>query len=321
MRKTTLEMKSLRAKRRYSDEMPGCPKIHNHSLLEHFYAFVRGIPEKGLKDSKTELYVRITNFECMGSAVFVNIESGNFGDNGKVYDTDTGVMKYPKKYADSMTTTSRVVMYQPPEANMVMVAVEKTSGSRGFFLLSAFTAAMKQYDNSYTYITGNVYEAEDWVESSDLIRISATAYKKNYSHREGLGERVFTADVVRSLTPPKGEGKFADWIKKKIFDRQIDAVTLLDLPDDLEKKATVTLVRDGTTKTIEIGKAGAPIYREVLTEDGEPPLDDSGFLMKAAESAASRYSQVDLKWSSSYEQGDWSEDQLAFRWEEYAQAT
>ena len=40
MRKTTLEMKSLQARRRNSDDLLGCPMIQEHSLLEHFYAYV-----------------------------------------------------------------------------------------------------------------------------------------------------------------------------------------------------------------------------------------------------------------------------------------
>lgn len=36
MRKTTLEMKSLQARRRNSDDLLGCPMIQEHSLLEHF---------------------------------------------------------------------------------------------------------------------------------------------------------------------------------------------------------------------------------------------------------------------------------------------
>ena len=52
--------------------------------------------------------------KCAGSSVCVTIESGAFGDDGKVYDVETGAMKYPKAYTDSMTISSRVVMYQPP---------------------------------------------------------------------------------------------------------------------------------------------------------------------------------------------------------------
>lgn len=316
MRKTTLEMKSLTAKHRNSDELPGCPSIREHSLLEHFYAYVKSIPEKGLKNDDSEMYLRVTNIGCKGSYVFVTIESGIFGDNGKVYDVETGVMKYPKNYTDSMTTSSRIVMYLPPMANMAMFAIEKAGDSRGFFLLNSFVAAMRQYDRSFTYQTGNIYEADDWAEASNLIKVEVTAYKKSLSHRGGLGERPIIADLGQSLTPPKGEHAFADWFKQKILNRQIDAVALFDVSDDLDKKCSVTLERDGRQKTIELGKPGTPLFREVLTDNGEPPLDDDKFLRKTAESAASRYRQLGFEWSSSYETGEWDESSLIFQWNE-----
>ena len=72
----------------------------------------------------------------------MTIESGAFGDDGKVYDVETGAMKYPKAYTDSMTISSRVVMYQPPSAPMAIFAVEKVGDSKGYFLLNSFVAAM-----------------------------------------------------------------------------------------------------------------------------------------------------------------------------------
>ena len=314
MRKTTLEMKSLQARRRNSDDLLGCPMIQEHSLLEHFYAYVQSIPENGLKDDDSELYLRVANIQCSGSYVFVTIESGIFGDNGKVYDVETGVMKYPKNYSDSMTTSSRVVMYLPPMASTAMFAVEKVGDSRGFFLLNSFVAAMHQRDDSFIYRTGNIYEADDWAETSKLVKIEVTAYKKTLSHRGGLEDSPIVANLSQELTPPKGEHAFVDWFKKKILNRQIDVVSLFDVSEDLDKKSSIILEKDGRQKKIELGKTGSPLFREVLTDNGDLPLDDDKFLQKTAEAAASRSRQLGLAWSAAYEKGEWNADALAFRW-------
>lgn len=79
-----------------------------------------------------------------------------------------------------MTTSSRIIMYQPPSATLAIFAVEKVGDSKGYFLLNSFAAAMKRYDNSYTYQTSNIYEADDWAKVSDLIKIEMVAYKKVY---------------------------------------------------------------------------------------------------------------------------------------------
>lgn len=319
MRKTTLEMKGFAAKHWNSREMPGCPDIQGRSLLEHFHAFVKSIPKCGLKSDDSGLYMRVTDIQCKGRSVFLTIESGAFGDNGKVYDVETGAMKYPKTYTDSMTTSSRIIMYQPPSATLAIFAVEKVGDSKGYFLLNSFAAAMKRYDNSYTYQTSNIYEADDWAKVSDLIKIEMVAYKKSLSHRAGLKDEPIIVDLAQTLTPPKGEHKFKTWVKEKILNRQIDAVELFEASDSLDKKCTITLEREGRTKTIEIGKPGAPLFREILTEKGDLPLDDDTFQMRAAESVASRYKCLGLEWSISYEKDEWSEDSLNFRWKDIPQ--
>ena len=331
MQKATLELKGLTAKHRRSSEQAGCPTIQGRSLLEHFHAFIMSIPESGLKSDESDLYMRVTSVKCAGSSVFVTIESGAFGDDGKVYDVETGAMKYPKAYTDSMTISSRVVMYQPPSAPMAIFAVEKVGDSKGYFLLNSFVAAMKQYDDSYTYQSSNIYEADDWAQVSDLVKINVVAYKKSLSHRAGLEDKPIIANLSQTLTPPKGEHKFEPWIKKKILNRQIDVVELFEVSDSpdktsedkesedkesdsLDKKCTITLEHEGRTKTIELGKVGAPVFREVLTEKGDLPLGDDAFQQRAAELVASRYKCLGLEWSTAYEQSEWSEDSLKFRW-------
>lgn len=84
--------------------------------------------------------------------------------------------------------------------------------------------------------------------------------------------------------------------------------------DSLDKKCTITLEHEGRTKTIELGKVGAPVFREVLTEKGDLPLGDDAFQQRAAELVASRYKCLGLEWSTAYEQSEWSEDSLKFRW-------
>lgn len=195
MQKTTLELKGLTAKHRRSSEQAGCPTIQGRSLLEHFHAFIMSIPESGLKSDESDLYMRVTSVKCAGSSVCVTIESGAFGDDGKVYDVETGAMKYPKAYTDSMTISSRVVMYQPPSAPMAIFAVEKVGDSKGYFLLNSFVAAMKQYDDSYTYQSSNIYEADDWAQVSDLVKINVVAYKKSLSHRAGLEDKPIIANL------------------------------------------------------------------------------------------------------------------------------
>lgn len=137
--------------------------------------------------------------------------------------------------------------------------------------------------------------------------------------------------MSQTLTPPKGEHKFEPWIKKKILNRQIDVVELFEVSDSpdktsedkesedkesdsLDKKCTITLEHEGRTKTIELGKVGAPVFREVLTEKGDLPLGDDAFQQRAAELVASRYKCLGLEWSTAYEQSEWSEDSLKFRW-------
>ena len=63
---------------------------------------------------------------------------------------------------------------------------------------------MKQYDDSYTYQSSNIYEADDWAQVSDLVKINVVAYKKSLSHRAGLEDKPIIANLSQTLTPPKG---------------------------------------------------------------------------------------------------------------------
>ena len=84
-------------------------------------------------------------------------------------------------------------------------------------MLNSFVAAMHQRDDSFIYRTGNIYEADDWAETSKLVKIEVTAYKKTLSHRGGLEDSPIVANLSQELTPPKGEHAFVDWFKKKIL--------------------------------------------------------------------------------------------------------
>lgn len=316
MRKTTMEMKSLQARMRNSDDVLQCPDINSHSLLEHFHAFVASAPEKGIKDEEHELYLRITDVKCAGCYVLVKTESGTYGDNGNVYEVDTGRKKYGKAYGESMTTGSRVIFFLPPGADRAMVAVEKNGSSKGYALFYSFIEQMKQRYHSFIYRSGNVYEEDSWAQYSKLTEVEVLAYKKQMTYRSGLESHTFTATLGHSLTPPKGERYLPDSLKQALLNRKLDAVSMLEVPEDLDRKVTLTLEHDGRQKKFEVGKQGTPLFREILTDDGDLPLDDAAFIRRASESVADYYRALGLQWSSDYEIGEWDGTSLDFTWDE-----
>jgi hypothetical protein len=317
MKKTTLDLKSLAARRRNTEDHPVAPLIQGHSLLEHFAAYAKSVPAKGLAISKSELYLRVTNVACRGSYVMVSVESGIFGDNGKVYDVETGAFKYDKSSKQSVTTATRVVMFLPPDADQAIFAVEKAGNSRGFTLFNSFIKAMRDHDHSFVYISANIYETDTWTELSKLTRVQLTAKEKRFSKIEGLDkDKVVVANLQQCILPPDKQKYLPDTVKQAILDRRLDATSLFSVSDDLDKEVKITLRSNDREKTFILGKQGTPLYREVLTDDGAPQLDDDSFIKKVAESVADKYHDMGKDWNQRYETDDWDEEKLNFSWNE-----
>lgn len=315
MRKTTLTIKKLEAVDRV-DDISFCTSIDGHTLLDHFWAFLKSLPMEGVSESNKNIYLRVQGKSRMGSYVLASIRSGFYGSRQKVFNVSTGNESYDKGPSDAITEESRVLMFLPPDASWALFAIEHTDVSMGDYLLQIFLQALKtRFNNGYLFRTAYVYELNDWLKLGKLSEIKVIAYKKRITHRKGLDDKTLVANLTQSLTPPKGDHFFADSLKKKLLDRELDAADLFEIPSDLDTKTIFTLKHKKRQKSFELSSMGTPVYREVLTDENADQLSDDDFLDRASDSVSEQYIASDVDWNSNYLKNECSQDSMGYKWD------
>ena len=324
MARTTLALKTLRARPKNQKDAGGIEDVGGAHLFAHLGAFAASIAQTGIRDDSKGRYLRIEEVIPRGRSMTIVTRSGYYGEAGLTYDTTTGKITHKNKKDEALTLVTRTSFYAPPGAKLCVAALEYKPGAlHGGVLIDAFRRSMlDQYENFFFPIE-TVQEKDAWSASGRLKEVSVVQHQRSLSLADSTDpnrtNEVVIGEVVHSALPPKGTHSWPAKVWDALRNRQVDAATFIGLRStndgaDPDESVFVTIERDGQQKKFELGSDGKPSIREVLTQDGEEPLDIKDFHQSVDNIVRGFYKDLDFGWKATWLQGEAAKKWEAFRW-------
>lgn len=327
MPKTTLALKTLKAKPKRKAVVGGNEDVDGQHLMAHFGAFLHHTATHPITDSSKNRYLQVKDVIPRGRAVTVVTVSGVYGEAGSTFNVETHEKTYDKTEVEAPTTESRLTVWAPPGATHLAVAIEyKPGGVHGGALLSAFRSEMLDRHEDFWFPYETVLEKTAWAESGQLAEVSVIQHTQPLDYSTDVDterqNEVVRGSVVHTAIPPKGVRYWPQAVWDRLRNHQIEAATFIGLrraDDDAEspdEDVYVTVVRDGRQKRFALGTDGVPSVRVVLSEDGEPPLDLDEYHQEVDSNVRGFYEDLSLGWNTSFIRSDAAEAWIDYRWKD-----
>lgn len=325
MPRTTLGLRTLRARPRTKDIVGGNDDVDGLPLMMHLGAYLHDRMSDPIRDDSKSRYLRVTEVHPRGRSITVVTKSGHYGEAGVTFHIETHEQTHSKSALEAATLETRTTFWAPPGAIDLVVAFEmKRGASHGGFLLDDFRRWMREHHDHFFFPSETVMEKEAWAASGELTEVSVVRHDRPLELSRGIDpdrtdERVLGRMVYTAL-PPKGQGAWPTRVWTGLRNGQIDAAAFLGLRRNDEASHTspdesvyVTVRRDNRQKRFELGTDGVPSIREVLTDDGQDALDLRAYHAAVDSAVRAFYEDTDRGWSDAWVTASDADDWVAHR--------
>jgi hypothetical protein len=283
-------------------------------LLHLLRGFIAAIDPNALVDDEQERYVSITELDPQGRTLFVEVEAGWFGTEGKVKNVRTHKTRLEHDSEDATVRRIRFVAVAPIGSLGMLVFVERVGGvSAASKILALFQQSLRaKYEGEkLTFKNEAMVEKAAWLKKAKLERVKGqvTSYSHSADTADGGSTKIVGALNI-DLVPEGGK----QFLPKKIWEglkkRDLDAAQVLGLNADADvDKLSVTVSADGKSKTFAIDREKEPSLAYLLAEKGEP--DSDAFLDFSFDHAKDLLPAVGVEWDNGVKAGAWSAKELA----------
>ncbi|SDO18701.1 hypothetical protein SAMN04515671_0078 [Nakamurella panacisegetis] len=283
-----------------------------HGVLEVFHRAMQRyksmpVSESDLVDTKAQRFVTVEEVVPLGQWVQASIDSGHYGQPGRVRSAKTGEVEHIHDGESSATSIVRVLALAPPGATAVVLIFEKVGlKSVSGTVIKPLKAALKARFPALVFESETITETSAWLEDASVEKLTAT-YSEWVSDRAEAGEAPpISGEYVVVLRPVNGLSLWKRLRSKEITPGKLIGVPMRDEPNEAEVQVTSL----GKTKTFVIGNERTPGISE-LVSDGSKPLTDSDFRTACFSMAKEISLRVTgQKWEGTYEHGPWDDERL-----------
>lgn len=309
MPRRTLGLTTLQFKRDKKRAEAPLDEFSPFGLLTMFHEYAMSVDPDRLIDKEKKRYTLITNVVAQGCAVFVDIEFGHYGSTGKTYNITDHKVEHTRSDDHSATILTRLGFVVPPKSKTGVFFTERegiTGG--GARIVERFKDALiTDFGELHHFPTETVVEAAAWRKDAELSQIKATArkWRSNIAAGSTTTNTVPLGTLRQELVPDSGVKYFPRWLRDGIMNRQLNMTEYLGFDDDDDVEVVITLEKGEQTKKFVVGKEKTPSVRILLTEDGQPSLDDQAFRYRVFREAESYYTANGFTWQHTWEQTNW----------------
>lgn len=309
MPKRTLGITALQFKRDKKRAATPLDDFSPFGLLTMFQVYVNSVDPEKLKDAVKKRYTLITDVYAQGCAVFVDIEFGHYGSVGKTFNITNHSVEHERSDDHSATILTRLAFVVPPESKTGLFFIEREGISGGGTrVVERFKDALiADYGDFHHFPTETVVEADAWRKDAELSQIKATArkWRPNIAAGATTTRTVPLGTLRQELVPESGVKYFPRWLRDAILDRSLKMTEYLGFDDEDDVEVVIELEKDEQTKKFVVGREKTPSVRILLSDDGQPALDESTFRYRVFREAENYYTANGFTWESSWEQTNW----------------
>lgn len=271
-----------------------------------------GLAPGALHDRSKQRYCEPEGCIARGRSLTLAAKAGVYGDPGSVRDVQTGTERLSHNGDLTNAVPLRVSLFVPKRGTSALLFIEHIQGiAFGAQLLEYVKERWKERYAEWTLNTQTLTRPDAWLKNAQLEAVHAEVYK----HKTNLEDNGVASEIGilrTTLEPMKGSRYFPEKILKRLQDGTIDKSELLGLQEEPDS-VKVTLGDGDQSRTFVIGKDKTPAVRLLVTDYGQPALDDDRFRGWCGAEVASHFKAVGTDWNASMLDGDWSKEALAMK--------
>lgn len=281
-----------------------CPAdLADQGLRDIFVAWAEELRGKGTVPVQGQSFLRVVGVTRFNDyIVIVNTMSGKAGEEGVVYDTESGEMRFALTEKDAPTSSARAVLICPPRGDIALWFCEYSARSSGAsLLLEVFKKHWSGFDTGTTFNKNRLIAAEIALKDGLVKEVEVRMVRRCDDRADGL----FAREGIVSHKFRAAKGKLLDGvIIDKFLNDRSKAYELVEIKEPNhgeESRIFVSVDVGGHTRKVEIHNQDDGVYfREELNAAGEPPLNDAEIVAYCASEARIFLNRSGLDWEDSW---------------------
>lgn len=293
---------------------------NGRSILPYLYGYIDYQRGRIIKEERKQRLYAVRNVEIHGRLILIELMSGQYGEESQLMNMlDGSVTDIPSDQA--AVKTVRVVFACPiaDGATNAIFAIEHVDSINGYYFIQDFAKCIRKIFSDSNSPIHSILEKEAWFDSSSLVSMAIPIGSTD--QQITLDNGIADEDVERTfgrmsliINPPKGSASFDPRFWKKMLKHTLEKAGMLTIPaldnDTVEKtNVSVTAIgADNRRKTFTIGNEKSPKVRELITDYGQPRLDNGALRRHLADSILDKYAESQIKLQSGWDKGQLGEE-------------
>lgn len=281
-----------------------CPAdLGNEGLWAIFARWAEGLMEEGLIQVGGQSFLRVKAVNRFSNhVVIVDTLSGKAGEEGVVYDAESGESRLTLTENDVPASSARAILVSPPRGEVALWFSEYSARSSGAsLLLDYFKKSWRNFDTGTTFNKDRLIASEIALEKGLVTEVEVRTTRRSDDHSDGVVAKEGV--VSHRFKPTKNK-----WISGAIIDVfRMDRSKAYDLveisaPDAGDKSEIYVSVNvDGRTRKVEIFNPDDGVYfREELNASNAPILSDLEIVYYCAGEAKTFLERNGCDWEESW---------------------
>lgn len=250
-----------------------CPAaLAGERLQDIFVRWAERLMGEGVISVSGQSFLRVENVERFSDhIVIVDTMSGKAGEEGVVYDTESGESRLTLTTKDVPTSSARAILVVPPRGDRALWFSEYSARSSGAsLLLEYFKKNWSNFSTGTTFNKERLVAAEIALENGVVTEVEVRNIRRSDDRSEGIVSHSFKPSKSNPLS-----GMIINVIRRNRA-KAYDLVGISAPDASVESQIYVSVNVDGHTRKVEVFNPDDGVYfREVLNEADKPILSDS----------------------------------------------
>lgn len=290
MTRRTVTLHSITVNRAYARTDYVLDNIEGEDALQRFEDLANTITEDAMKEDEKQWWCLVSNVTRLNRACLVELESGTYGEDRRVIDTQLGTESGRLKKHHSAMTKTRVLCVIPPGSTLGVLAIERYGNEGGGAKLrTKFQEDLvdigpvtddKGTERAIVAKFPAVTSGEAWLATARLRRVEAVRLRSSLDVGDGTTPRELPVQYSEVFEPIHGEGSLPSALFAAIRGQNlVQAADYLQVDDPEEvDEVLLTAVGDEGQKTFALGRESTPGVRIVVKNHNETSPTDARFI-------------------------------------------
>lgn len=290
-------------KRRKPDELICPADFDGESLQNIFASWAEKLMSENELLASGQTFLRVRDVKRYSDhIVIVDTMSGKAGEEGVVYDAESGDSRFSLTENDVPTSSARAILVSPPRGEMALWFSEYSARSSGAsLLLELFKKQWSKFGTDTTFHKDRLIASEIAMQNGLVSEVEVRFSRRADDRSDGIETKQGT--VSHLFRPTRGKflnGGIIDTFRHNPA-KAYELVEIREPSAGDKSDIFVTVKVDGRTRKVEISNLDDGVYfREELNASGAPILSDDQIVGFCAEEAKTFLERFGLDWEDSW---------------------